>query len=49
MTSKLLCWLWGHQRGKRDLTAHVLRPGHVAYRCPRCGAGWTRKVRGGPR
>lgn len=45
MLGAVVCWLWGHRRGKRDASAHVLEPGRVAYKCPRCGMGWTRPAR----
>lgn len=41
MLSKLICLFKGHQRGKL-----VERVGEVnTYRCPRCTATWSRKVK----
>ena len=42
MIGKLKCWLFGHKRGKR-----VPNPTRVFiwYRCPRCNATWSRKVK----
>ena len=58
--SVLLCKLprWmggGHKRGKRvgyEIKQHedggTVLTGKAAYRCPRCGATWTRKLRAKP-
>lgn len=46
MIGKLLCWLWGHKRGKRDNSfVFAIEHNEQGYRCPRCGATWTRKAR----
>lgn len=46
MFSKLVCWWYGHKRGKRltetATTSSDMRI--VQYECPRCKATWTRKV-----
>ena len=53
MIAKLICKLLGHKRGVRTIieqpsyktagvTVNQLLQG---YRCPRCSATWTRKVR----
>jgi len=44
MLNKLICLIKGHKRGKRDADLAV-NPGERAYRCPRCGATWSRKVK----
>lgn len=45
LIGKLLCWLYGHRRGRRDQTAIVLTPNRIAYRCPRCAFAYTRRAR----
>ena len=52
---RLICWLFGHKRGKRDVSPvhEVLTDeqrkqvyaGYKFFRCPRCSATWTRKVK----
>jgi hypothetical protein len=45
--AKLHCRLFGHRRGKR-IVYTVGGPesdGEREYRCPRCEATWTRKIR----
>jgi uncharacterized C2H2 Zn-finger protein len=41
MIKRLLCWLTGHVRGKRVTEID----GVATFRCPRCGASWSRKLR----
>lgn len=38
---KIACMLLGHKRGKRIAQSQAEK----TYRCPRCAATWTRKVR----
>lgn len=50
MFGRLLCWAFGHRRGKRVFIApseYGSPPpeGYALMRCPRCGAQWTRKVK----
>lgn len=46
MIARLYCKLFGHRRGIR-----IERPetetmvGLFSYRCPRCGASWSRKAK----
>lgn len=35
MIARLICWMYGHKRGKRV-------PETNNVRCPRCGAQWER-------
>lgn len=51
MIAKLICWLYGHKRGRR-LTASMVTttstgPETNRFECPRCAATWTRKIRKG--
>ena len=44
----LICKWKGHKRGKLIETRLILAGAHGKerdYRCPRCGATWTRKVK----
>jgi hypothetical protein len=46
MIARLKCWFLGHKRGKK--VESVTSTGTVpvnTYRCPRCRAQWTRKVK----
>jgi transposase-like protein len=40
---KLICFFGGHKRGKRINPRE--QEGFAEYRCPRCAATWTRKVK----
>lgn len=44
MISKLICWWYGHRRGKRVPSPATLQ-GFASFQCPRCGETWTRKER----
>lgn len=44
MIRTLLCWAFGHKRGKRTGVSSVLG---IQFRCPRCGDVWNRKVKAG--
>ena len=44
LLDKLICAIKGHRRGKRD-DKIIVNMGEQGYRCPRCGATWTRKVK----
>ena len=47
MIARLLCYLFGHRRGRRVVYA-VGGPesdGEREYMCPRCEATWTHKIR----
>lgn len=49
MTPRLLlgrfwCWATKHKRGVRVVEPYSLQR-HPLYRCPRCGATWSRKAR----
>ena len=48
--SRLICWIYGHKRGKRTAASDSVEreTGHAIYCCPRCGATWTRKVKAAP-
>jgi len=43
---KLICWMMGHKRGKRVPRIAEANQNWQTYRCPRCAATWTRKVKG---
>ena len=44
LIGRLVCYFKGHKRGKRLTSNSSLnRLDHHIYRCPRCGAQWTRK------
>ena len=51
---KLICWATRkHKRGKQVALTDWERNeygklGQIVYRCPRCGAQWTRKVKAKP-
>jgi predicted RNA-binding Zn-ribbon protein involved in translation (DUF1610 family) len=42
LIKNLSCRWLGHKRGKREAFSEG---GLVMFRCPRCGATWTRKER----
>jgi hypothetical protein len=48
MIARLICWINGHKRGKRlyasSMPADEFK-GKNVFRCPRCGATWTRKAK----
>ena len=46
MFGKLICFFKGHKRRVLDLLMSVGEKHHVnLYRCPRCHATWTRKIK----
>lgn len=38
----LLCKVYGHRRGRKMIEPLGMS---IYYRCPRCGATWTRKAK----
>jgi transposase-like protein len=42
--ARFRCLVQGHRRGKRDNNVPV-NAGENGFRCPRCKATWTRKVK----
>lgn len=44
---RLLCWLFGHKRGRRVVytVGGPESDGEREFYCPRCSATWTRKIR----
>ena len=42
--NRFLCYFYGHPRGKRADDV-PLQTNYLTYRCRRCGALWSRKLR----
>lgn len=50
LIARLLCWRYGHKRGKRVAPQDVRNPVAVnaptnVFACPRCGDQWARKAK----
>lgn len=42
---RIICYFYGHKRGRAlEVTAAEMAENVRGFRCPRCGAQWTRKV-----
>jgi hypothetical protein len=48
LLAKLMCWRFGHKRGKRFPGLPISYPPNAPfafYACPRCGAQWKRHIK----
>jgi transposase-like protein len=45
MLNRLLCWWFGHKRGKLIMVLNTAEIPKNRYKCPRCHSTWDRKQR----